>query len=173
MLCLPGFTPVWNVDQATGEIGGTVVPSGLKQPWSRSAARWGSLPSSSIFSVRPWSMPSRPRITTRLTRLRRSARQPKSVRDSRRTGQVRTVKNAEKTAAKTAKNEPASAKPGPGTDVGVGRARDQQHQERDQQRAVDASCFIVQSFLRASASSRLPSSSTVLPGFRSLPASPG
>ncbi len=70
MLCLPGLTPVWNVDHATGEIGGTVEPSGLKQPWSRSAARWGSLPSSSIFSVRPWSMPSRPRITTRLNRLR-------------------------------------------------------------------------------------------------------
>ncbi len=30
MLCLPGFTPVWNVDHATGEIGGTVEPSGLK-----------------------------------------------------------------------------------------------------------------------------------------------
>ena len=30
MLCLPGLTPVWNDDQATGEIGGTVEPSGLK-----------------------------------------------------------------------------------------------------------------------------------------------
>ena len=45
MLCLPGFVPVWNVDHATGEIGGTVVPSGLKQPCSRSASRCGSLPS--------------------------------------------------------------------------------------------------------------------------------
>ena len=53
MLCLPGLTPVWNVDQATGESGGTVVPSGLKQPRSRRPARWGSLPSSSIVSVRP------------------------------------------------------------------------------------------------------------------------
>ncbi len=53
MLCLPGFTPVWNVDQATGEIGGTVEPSGRKQPSSRSAARLGSLPSSSIFSDKP------------------------------------------------------------------------------------------------------------------------
>ena len=114
MLCLPGLTPVWNVDHATGEIGGTVVPSGRKQPWSRSAARWGSLPSSSIFSVRPWSMPSRPRITTRLNRLRRSARQPNRVRVSRRTGQVRKVRSAEKTAAKTAKNEPARANPAPG-----------------------------------------------------------
>ena len=26
-------------DQATGEIGGSVLPSGLKHPWSRSAAR--------------------------------------------------------------------------------------------------------------------------------------
>ena len=37
MLCLPGLTPVWNEDQATGEIGGSVLPSGLKHPWSRSA----------------------------------------------------------------------------------------------------------------------------------------
>ena len=43
MLCLPGLTPVWNVDQATGEIGGTVEPSGLKQPWSRSAGEVGKL----------------------------------------------------------------------------------------------------------------------------------
>ena len=59
-------------------------------------------------------MPSSPRITTRLNRLFRSARQPKSVRLSSRTGQVMKVKRAEKTAAKTAKNEPASAKPAPG-----------------------------------------------------------
>ncbi len=114
MLCLPGFTPVWNVDQATGEIGGTVEPSGRKQPWSRRAARLGSLPSSSIFSDSPWSIPSRPRITTRFTRLRRSARHPNRVRDTNRTGQVRTVKKAEKIAAKTAKNDPASANPAPG-----------------------------------------------------------
>ena len=114
MLCLPGFTPVWNVDQATGESGGTVVPSGLKQPSLRSAARWGSLPSSSIVSVRPWSMPSSPRMTTRLNRLRRNARQPNSVRFSSRTGQVMKVSKADPIAAKTAKNDPARAKPAPG-----------------------------------------------------------
>src|SRR6266496_804580 len=45
MLCLPGFTPVWKVDHATGEIAGQVVRSGRKVPWSRSFARWLSFPS--------------------------------------------------------------------------------------------------------------------------------
>ena len=59
-------------------------------------------------------MPSRPRITTRLNRARPSARRPNSVRITRRIGQVSTVKKAEKSAANTAKNEPASANPAPG-----------------------------------------------------------
>ncbi len=45
MLCLPGFTPVWNVDHATGEIGGNVLPSEWKLPESRRAAKIGELPS--------------------------------------------------------------------------------------------------------------------------------
>ena len=115
MLCLPGFTPVWNVDHATGEIGGTVEPSGRKQPCVAQRGEVGKLALlEHLLGQSPWSMPSRPRITTRFTRLRRSARQPNRVRDSRRTGQVRIVKKAEKTAAKTAKNEPARAKPAPG-----------------------------------------------------------
>ena len=51
MLCLPGLVPVWNEDHATGEMDGSVVPSGLKQPCLRSASRCGSLPSASIRSV--------------------------------------------------------------------------------------------------------------------------
>ena len=40
-----GFTPVMNVDQATGEIAGKVVRSLRKVPCSRRRARFGSLPS--------------------------------------------------------------------------------------------------------------------------------
>ncbi len=47
MLCLPGFTPVWEVDQATGESGGTVVPSGRKRPCARTGARLGMVGDSS------------------------------------------------------------------------------------------------------------------------------
>ena len=53
-------------------------------------------------------------MTTRLKRLRRNARHPKMVRFKRRIGQVMKVSRADPIAAKTAKNDPASAKPAPG-----------------------------------------------------------
>ena len=65
MLCLPGFTPVMNVDQATGEIAGNVVRSLLKVPLSRNFARFGSRPSFINRSARSGSMPSNPKITAR------------------------------------------------------------------------------------------------------------
>ena len=181
MLCLPGLTPVWNVDQATGEIGGTVVPSGLKQPWSRSAARWGSLPSSSIFSVRPWSMPSRPRITTRLTRLRRSARQPKSVRDSRRTGQVMNVQkrredrgeDREERAGQREARPRARCRRGPGSGPGATRSTSQEQQPRVLAHLTHFFAVSCDFFASFAFFGSLPALRSVLPGFRSLPARPG
>ena len=102
------------MDQATGESGGTVVPSGLKQPRSRSAGQVRELAllehrlgQAVVHAVEPEDdHPLEPAF--------RSARQPKSVRFSSRTGQVMKVSSADTTAAKTAKNEPARAKPAPG-----------------------------------------------------------
>ncbi len=113
MLCLPGFVPVWNEDHATGEMDGSVVPSGLKQPCLRSASRCGSFPSASIRSVSVWSRPSSPSTTTRLNRPR-GAPPPKSARHSRRIGQVRSISSAEKNAAITGQAAPAMVKPAPG-----------------------------------------------------------
>ena len=42
MLCLPGLTPVVNVDQATGEIGGSVLHSGENVPSLASFSKWGN-----------------------------------------------------------------------------------------------------------------------------------
>ena len=50
------------------------------------------------------------------------------------------VKIAEKTAAKTAKNEPARAKPAPGPDVGVGLPRHQQHENDAEQQPSEFPC---------------------------------
>ena len=66
MLCLPGLTPVINVDQATGEIGGNVVRSLRNVPWSRSLARLGSFPSAINRAANSGSMPSKPKMTARL-----------------------------------------------------------------------------------------------------------
>ncbi len=44
MLCLPGLQPVMKLDQATGEIGGQVDRSSLKQPSDSSFRKWGSCP---------------------------------------------------------------------------------------------------------------------------------
>src|SRR6185503_12615870 len=46
MLCLPGFTPVAKLAQATGDSDGCVVSSLAKVPCSESRFRFGSLPSS-------------------------------------------------------------------------------------------------------------------------------
>ena len=67
MLCCPGFTPVWKVDHATGEMGGLVVCSGRKVPWSRSRARCGSLPSFMYLVASSGSIPSSPSTTSRFT----------------------------------------------------------------------------------------------------------
>ena len=42
ILCLPGLTPVENVDHATGEIGGQVDLRSLNEPVSASFVKWGS-----------------------------------------------------------------------------------------------------------------------------------
>jgi hypothetical protein len=66
MLCLPGFTPVMNVDQATGEIAGNVVRRLRKVPRSRSFARLGSFPALIKRVASTGSIPSKPRMTARL-----------------------------------------------------------------------------------------------------------
>ncbi len=66
MLCLPGLTPVMNVDHATGEIGGYVVRNFRNVPCPRNFAKFGSLPSAMNRSVKSGSIPSKPRITARL-----------------------------------------------------------------------------------------------------------
>ena len=53
-------------------------------------------------------------MTTRLALLRASARRPRRARTTQRTGHVKSTTTAEKRAANTAKNDPATAKPAPG-----------------------------------------------------------
>src|SRR5262245_12225038 len=72
MLCLPGFTPVAKLDQATGDSDGWVVSSFLKVPASASFLRFGSLPSSMYFRESVGSIPSKP-ITNTLRCARRAA----------------------------------------------------------------------------------------------------
>ena len=169
MLCLPGLTPVWNDDQATGEIGGTVEPSGWKQPWSRRAARWGSLPSSSIVSVRPWSMPSRPRITTRLNaalRQRPQAEQrPHQQAD--RPGEQRQERRAD--GGEHGEERPGQREARPRPDVGEGRGRGAATTRSDDQERAAAYFLLIGLISCSSGFSSVSSSSTVLPGFRSLP----
>src|SRR4029450_1527286 len=71
MLCLPGFTPVAKLAQATGDSDGWVVSSFENVPESASLFRFGSLPSSMNFRARVGSMPSKPMMKTRCL-LRRS-----------------------------------------------------------------------------------------------------
>ncbi len=68
MQCWLASTPVAKVDQATGDMEGTLVSSGRKTPRSASFWKFGMRPSRMNFVSRPGSMPSRPRITTRLAR---------------------------------------------------------------------------------------------------------
>ena len=65
MLCLPGFTPVAKLDQATGDSEGCVVSSLAKVPVSASFLRFGSLPSSMNWRASVGSMPSKPMTKTR------------------------------------------------------------------------------------------------------------
>src|SRR5215510_3405043 len=64
MPCLPGFTPVMKLCQATGDSDGCVVSSLAKVPESASRFRFGSLPSSMSRRARVGSMPSKPITTT-------------------------------------------------------------------------------------------------------------
>jgi hypothetical protein len=65
MLCLPGFTPVAKLAQATGDSEGWVVSSFAKVPVSDSFFRLGSLPSSMNLRASVGSMPSKPMTNTR------------------------------------------------------------------------------------------------------------
>src|SRR5262245_57661314 len=65
MLCLPGFTPVAKLAQATGDSDGCVVSSLENVPESASFLRLGSLPSSMNLRASVGSMPSKPMMTTR------------------------------------------------------------------------------------------------------------
>src|SRR6185295_10077551 len=64
MLCLPGFTPVAKLAQATGDSDGCVVSSLAKVPVSESFLRLGSLPSSMNLRASVGSMPSKPITNT-------------------------------------------------------------------------------------------------------------
>ena len=64
MLCLPGFTPVAKLAQATGDSEGWVVSRVEKTPSSASFWRFGSLPSARYFLDSVGSMPSKPMTKT-------------------------------------------------------------------------------------------------------------
>ena len=70
MLCLPGFTPVAKLAQATGDSDGCVVSSFANVPVSASRFRLGSLPSSMNLRASVGSMPSKPMTKTFCVRLR-------------------------------------------------------------------------------------------------------
>ena len=65
MLCLPGFTPVAKLAQATGDSEGCVVSSFANVPCSDSRLRFGSLPSSIHLRASVGSIPSKPSTNTR------------------------------------------------------------------------------------------------------------
>ena len=114
MLCLPGLTPVWNVDQATGESGRHRRAQRLEAAPVAQAGQVGELAlvehrlgQAVIHAVEPEDdHPLEPGLAQRPP----AEEGPRSSR----TGQVMKVSSAEPTAAKTAKNEPARAKPAPG-----------------------------------------------------------
>src|SRR6266699_1276286 len=114
MLCLPGLTPVMNVDQATGEIGGKVVRSFLKVPCSRSFARFGSLPSLMNRSASSGSMPSKPTITERLICCLPNFLRRRNNRSKCRNGQVKNAYREYRNATKSVQNDESTAKPAPG-----------------------------------------------------------
>ena len=68
MLCLPGFTPVAKLAQATGDSEGCVVSSFANVPCSESRFRFGSLPSSIHLRASVGSIPSKPRTNDALLR---------------------------------------------------------------------------------------------------------
>ena len=93
----------------------------------------GACPSSSILSVSSWSMPSRPRMTTRLNRALRqslatrtaSASEAHRPRDE---GQQRGPNRGE-----DGEERAGQGKPGPGADIGRRLAGHQQHQQDGQE----------------------------------------
>ena len=114
ILWRPGFTPVWNEDQATGEMGGQVVWRGENDPVSFSLARLGSFPWAMKLPTRSGSSPSRPRITTLSTELFAYARLYFLIQNRRRAGHVIKFTIARKKAINNIKNEVITAKPAPG-----------------------------------------------------------
>ena len=111
MPCLPGLTPVLKVDQATGDMGGQVLPSVANVPVSRRAARCGIRPASIRRVARRGSMPSKPTITTRLNRPLGALR---NAATRRRTGSVSSVSRPREIATRSIRNDPMTAKPVPG-----------------------------------------------------------
>ena len=103
------------MDQATGEIGGSVLPSGLKQPLvaQRGQVRQLALAEhllrqAVVEAVEPEDdHPLEPGCVP-------APAGRSSDRHSSRTGQVSNISSAEQNAANTAKNEPARANPAPG-----------------------------------------------------------
>ena len=71
MLCLPGFTPVAKLAQATGDSEGWVEPRVRKTPLSARRLRFGSLPSAMNWRAKVGSMPSKPITNTRCLARRR------------------------------------------------------------------------------------------------------
>ena len=115
MLCLPGLTPVVKVDQATGEIGGSVLHSGEKVPCAASFSKLGNwCPCFLNWLNRLKSMPSKPISRTRLNLAFFMMRAFLMKRSRARMGKVMKLKMARKKAAKMKKNEPTKAKPAPG-----------------------------------------------------------
>jgi len=112
--CLPGLTPVWNDDQATGDIPGLVVPSLENVPSSRSFWRLGSSPSFIIFSAIKGDKPSRPSIITLFAVLRYSLLFLLSNLSANETGQISAERKETKIALRNTRKDVTIPKPAPG-----------------------------------------------------------
>ena len=121
MLCLAGFTPVANVDHATGERAGYVVRRRRYPPVSRRRARLGSLPSAIHRSVSTGSSPSNPmKISLRIF-ARRAACRNRSHLQSERNGHATIDATFAARARSNVRSEPPSAKPAPGPMYAIGK----------------------------------------------------
>ena len=114
-------------------------------------------------------MPSRPRITTRLTRLFAIAFSRNSVRVTSRMGQVMNVRSAEPIATKNGKERTGQGEPRTGPDVGVSRCGNEQQEKGRKQPHSEELAHRSHFFSGFGFSS----SSIVGPGVSFLPTSPG
>ena len=106
MLCFAGFTPVANVDQATGDRAGNVVRSLRYEPSFLKREKLGNLPCSMNFSASLGSRPSMPRkIIFRTCAPRRLCRRVTN-RHAMRNGQIRNERNAAKKPKRMLRKEP-------------------------------------------------------------------